>query len=448
LASAVAEPDFLAARRQQAAELSQTLDLPQFKGKPGWEFTDISSLELNAYTAPNGETQSDLSTVGLPFELAPAHTAVSLGTVDGHERPIQGQGLPTGVIVTTLERAAHEHPDVVQRYLGTVVSGDEDLFVARNDANFRGGALVYVPRGVIVERPIALTAIHATAGTEFDQRTLIVLEEGAHAEVWEGFASASDELDGVFNVVTELIVQDNARLRYLCGQTLSERSWVFGAQRAEVARDASLDWVALGFGSARGRVRMETRLNGEGAEARVTGAYATHARQHIDFDTTQEHAAPNTTSDLAFRGVLQDRSTAVWKGNIIVDPGAQKTDAFQESRNLLISKRAHADAIPGLEIQANDVRCTHAAAVAQVDPDQLFYLRSRGLREEVAKRLVIEGFLAALVERFEAGPVRDTLARSLEHRLATILGYEVEQDSELERGTGSEYVAELPGAAE
>ena len=127
---------------------------------------------------------------------------------------------------------------------------------------------------------------------------------------------------------------------------------------------------------------METRLAGEGADARVTGAYATHGRQHIDFDTTQEHAAPNTTSDLAFRGVLQGRSSAVWKGNIIVDPGAQKTDAFQESRNLLLSKRAHADAIPGLEIQANDVRCTHAAAVAQVDPEQLFYLRSHGLPED------------------------------------------------------------------
>jgi len=167
---------------------------------------------------------------------------------------------------------------------------------------------------------------------------------------------------------------------------------------------------------------METRLDGEGADARVTGAYATHARQHIDFDTTQEHAAQNTTSDLAFRGVLQGRSTAVWKGNIIVDPGAQKTDAFQESRNLLLSKRAHADAIPGLEIQANDVRCTHAAAVAQVDPEQLFYLRSRGLRPDVAKRLVIEGFLSALVERFEEGPVRERLADALEQRLELILG--------------------------
>src|SRR5262249_50831619 len=161
---------------------------------------------------------------------------------------------------------------------------------------------------------------------------------------------------------------------------------IFGTHRAEVGRDAWLDWVALGFGSARGRVRMETRLGGPGAEARVTGAYASRGRQHIDYDTTQEHAAPNTTSDLAFRGVLAGRSPAVWKGNIIVDPGAQKTDAFQESRNLLISKRAHADAIPGLEIQANDVRCTHAAAVAQVDAEQLFYLRSHGIPEPVAKR--------------------------------------------------------------
>jgi Fe-S cluster assembly protein SufD len=302
-----------------------------------------------------------------------------------------------------------------------LIGEGDDVFVSLNDAGYRAGSFVYVPRGVALETPIALQTVQPRAGTLLNQRTLVVLEEGAQAEVWEQYLSGEPELDGVFNAVTELIVGDGARLRYVCGQGLSERSWMFGAQRAQVGRDAGLDWVAFGFGSARGRVRMETRLGGEGAEARVTGAYASHARQHIDFDTTQEHAAPNTTSDLAFRGVLTGRSTAVWKGNIIVDPGAQKTDAFQESRNLLLSKRAHADAIPGLEIQANDVRCTHAAAVAQVDPEQLFYLRSRGLREEVAKRLVIEGFLAALVERFEEGPVRERLAAALERRLAVVL---------------------------
>jgi Fe-S cluster assembly protein SufD len=416
-AAATAEPAFLAARRERAAALSETLELPQFKGKPGWEFTDISGLDLGVYpqVARNGAAAASVT----PAPMFEPESAVELSQVDAGEAIVSG-ALPEGVIVSALDQAAREHPELVQRHLGTVVSG-EDLFLARNDAGFCGGAFVYVPRGVELVQPILLTAIQATGGTELDRRTLIVLEEGAQAEVWEQYLSASEEVESVFNTVTELVVGDNSRLRYVCGQSLSERSWIFGAQRAELGRDASLDWVALGFGSARGRVRMETRLGGPGADARVTGAYATHARQHVDFDTTQEHAAPSTTSDLAFRGVLQGRSSAVWKGNIIVDPGAQKTDAFQESRNLLISKRAHADAIPGLEIQANDVRCTHAAAIAQVDPEQLFYLRAHGLGEDTAKRLVIEGFLSALVERFEAGRVRDVLAAALERRLSLIL---------------------------
>jgi Fe-S cluster assembly protein SufD len=344
---------------------SSAIELPTFKGRPGWEFTDLTGLDLDAY--------------------APAPVAREGGV--GELWSLEQAELPQGVSVQ--------------------IDGD--------------ATTITVGRGVVLETPISLTAVQSQSGTLVNQRTRIVLEEGAQAEVWEQFLSASDDLDGILNITTELVVGDAARLRYLCGQGLSEKSWVFGAQRGVVGRDASLDWVALGFGSQSGHVLMETRLAGEGADARVTGAYATHGRQHIDFDTTQEHAAPNTTSDLAFRGVLQDRSSAVWKGNIIVDPGAQKTDAFQESRNLLISKRAHADAIPGLEIQANDVRCTHAAAVAQVDPEQLFYLRSRGLREDVAKQLVIEGFLAALVERFEQGSVREVLTDVLERRLALIL---------------------------
>jgi Fe-S cluster assembly protein SufD len=346
---------------------SAVLELPSFKGRPGWEFTDLSGLDLDAYTL-----------TGLT--------------------PVAGSEVPEPL----WELDAAQLPDGVTLR----VTDDETV--------------VTVGRGVILDAPIALSAAVAE-GTLASTRTRIVLEEGAQAEVWEQFLSAEEQLDGVFNAVTELVVGDNASLRYVHGQGLSEDAYVFGAQNASVGRDGRLDWVALGFGSRSGHVLMQTRLAGEGADARVTGAYATRGRQHIDFDTTQEHAAPNTTSDLAFRGVLADRSSAVWKGNIIVDPGAQKTDAFQESRNLLISKRAHADAIPGLEIQANDVRCTHAAAVAQVDPEQLFYLRSRGLREDVAKQLVIEGFLSALVERFESGPVRERLAAVLERRLSLIL---------------------------
>jgi Fe-S cluster assembly protein SufD len=378
--------------------LASTLELPTFKGRPGWEFTDLTGLDLDAY--PPAVDDGD--------------------QIDGVEPLLQFEGDAGNgeAIVVPLEDA----PDAARRHLGTVVSS-EDPFVALNEAQLTTGTVVYVPKGAKVDAPILLTAIQSQAKHSLNWRTLIVLEEGAEAEVWEQYLSANDDVDGLFNVVTEIVVGPNARLRYVSGQDLNEKSWIFGTQRAVVDRDGSFEWVALGFGSAKGKVRMETNLAGAGSEAKVTGAYAGHGRQHLDFDTTQEHAAPNTTSDLAFRGVLDDRSTAVWRGMIRVDPGAQQTDAFQESRNLLLSKRAHADAIPGLEIEANDVRCTHAAAVAQIDKEQLFYLRAHGIPNEQATRLVIEGFLQELVERFPAeGYVHDALSQALERRLETILG--------------------------
>jgi len=408
------EPEWLAARRERAASLRDELDLPQFKGTTGWEFTDLGAFDLSRFgSAP---ADAELNVPELLFE-APGEGA-SLTQVDGHSEA--GEVSADGVIVKPLGVAAAEHPELVEPYLGTIVPAD-DVFVAANDAGWACGAFVYVPRGVRVEAPVLLNAVSSAAGTALQRRVLVVLEEGAEADVWEQYLSADGESETLLNTVVELVVGQNAKLRYVCGQDLNEKSWIFGAQRAEVQRDGKLDWVAVGFGSARGRVRMETKLAGEGAEAKVTGAYAPHARQHVDFDTTQEHAAPNTVSDLAFRGILSGRSTAVWRGMIKVDPGAQQTDAFQECRNLLLSKRAHADAIPGLEILANDVRCTHAAAIAQIDKEQLFYLRSRGLPEPQAQRLVIEGFMAELVERFEEGETREILAGALERRLAAVL---------------------------
>ncbi|TML78748.1 MAG: Fe-S cluster assembly protein SufD [Actinobacteria bacterium] len=370
--------------------------LPEFKGRPGWEFTDLTGLDLEAFEpAAPGDA-------GEPLLEAP------------------GPGDPGGATVTSLTEAREHHPELVERYLGSVVPSD-DPFVARNDSAWEGGLFVHVPRGVRVEGPLVRTAATGADGTALNHRTLIVLEEGAEAELWEQFVSSDGDGETLFNGVTEIVVGPNAVLRYVSAQGLSEKSWIFGTQRAVVDRDGSLEWVALGFGSGRGKVRMETQLRGQGAQARVTGAYAGRGRQHLDFHTTQEHAAPNTTSDLAFRGVLNGRASAVWRGMIKVDPGAQQTDAFQESRNLLLSKRAHADAIPGLEIEANDVRCTHAAAIAQIDREQLFYLMTHGLRREQATRLVIDGFLQALVDRFAEGPLREAVSGALERRLEAVL---------------------------
>jgi len=360
--------------------------LPDQKTK-GWEFTDLSQLDLDAYPS--------------------APVDPSLGTADG-------------ATVLPLAEAIDSRPELVEGRLAALAPS-EDPFVARNDAAWRDGVLVHVPAGVKLEEPIKVELPLDDDGSAVFWRTLIVLEEGAEAEVWEHCSSAGDETDGLLNSVVELHVGQAATLRYVSTQDISERAWIFSTQRARVERDGRLEWTALGFGSGRGKVRMETNLAGRGSEARVTGGYAGSAGQHIDFDTTQEHAAPNTNSDLAFRGVLAAGATAVWRGMIRVDPGAQQTDAFQESRNLLLSPEAHADAIPGLEIEADDVRCTHAAAIAQIDRDQLFYLTSRGLGPAEAKQLIVEGFLESLVERLAEGPVREEVSAALARRLAEIL---------------------------
>jgi len=418
--STATEPAWLTARRERAVSLTDSLPLPSFRGNPGWEFTSLKSLDLDRYLTPEAEA-ADVDIAGLGVFEAPAG-AVALEQVD-HVFADPLEPAPSGALVMSLSAAVAQHPELVQQHFGSIVSTD-DQFVARNEAGWQGGAFVYVPRGVVLETPIVVTVVQSQPRTTLHWRTLVVLEEGARAEVWEQYVSADSCANGdaLLNAVTELSVGQNANLRYVCAQGLSEKSWIFGSQRCVVDRDGTVDWIALGFGAGNGRVAMDTQLAGRGADAKVTGAYATHGRQHLDYATTQEHAAANTTSDLAFRGILDGRSSTVWSGMIKVDPGAQQIDAFQESRNLLLTKTAHADSIPGLEILANDVRCTHAAAIAQIDPEQLYYLRSRGLSLEDAKRLVIEGFLEATVERFEPGFVREAVAGALERRLELVLG--------------------------
>ena len=401
-----------------AETVTAALELPAFKGKPGWEFTPLPKGFVFERFPP--AVGGPLPSVDPAHLIPPPEGAVELLQVDAATG--DGVVIEDGPVVLALDEALERHPELVEPHLGTLVPDDTDAFVSENAREWKGGAFVWVPRGIKVDVPILLTSVNAVDAVAVHRRTLIVLEEGAEAEVWEQQLSADGEGASVLNGVVEIVVGQNARLRYLNAQDLNEKSFVFGNQRASVARDGTLEWGVLGFGSASGRVRMVTTLEGPGSEARVTGAYAPHGRQHIDYDTYQEHAAPGCISDLAFRGILNDRASSVWRGMIKVDPGAQQTDAFQECRNLLLTKRAHADAIPGLEILANDVRCTHAAAVAQIDSDQLFYLRSRGLDDAAARRLVIEGFLAELVERFdEKSPLREGVAEALEQRLELIL---------------------------
>jgi Fe-S cluster assembly protein SufD len=414
--STTTEPDWLRKLRRAGEEAFESTPIPVQKDK-GWEFTDLSGLELGSYEP---STNGDLGVAPRRRPVVEQGDQPAVRQVNSTSER-QGPEVPEGVIVSTLEAAIDEHPEIVEARLGSLVLG-RDKFSAQNTMRWRGGAFVYVPRGVRVEAPVVLSAIQSASGSAMSWRSLIIVEAEAELTLVEQYLSSEADLHAYFNPVVELFVGEGARLRYLCAQDLSERSWILGSQRAQVARDGSLHWVGLGLGSGQGKLRMETDLQGRGADGRVTGAYVGHGRQHIDYDTTQEHAAPDTTSDLAFRGILRDRATAVWSGMIRVEPEAQRTDAFQESRNLLLSDGAHADAIPGLEIEANDVRCTHAATVARIDQEQLFYARSRGLERADAERLLVTGFLGVVSGRLKDSPfLQEAVSAALERELELAL---------------------------
>ena len=248
-------------------------------------------------------------------------------------------------------------------------------------------------------------------------RLVVVAEEGARASLIEEYASPSPETEAYSNAVTELFVEPAAKLEYVSLQNLSQETWHFASHHARVERDAELDWVAGGFGSKRGKTRIQNDLNGRGATSRVTGAYFADGTQHLDYDTFQEHIAPDCESDFAFKGALRDEATAVWRGMIRVEKDAQKTNAYQECRNLMLSPTTHAVPIPGLEILANDVRCTHAATVGRVNREDMFYLMSRGLTRQEAERLIVRGFFQEVLDRIELEPVREAVTAALEARI-------------------------------
>jgi Fe-S cluster assembly protein SufD len=279
---------------------------------------------------------------------------------------------------------------------------------------WKHGLLVVVPKGVVLEQPLYVRI--AVTGQTF-WRLVVVTEEGARASLIEEYASPDADTAAYSNAVTELFVEQGSKLEYVSLQNLSRETWHFASHHARVGRDAELDWVAGGFGSKKGKTRIQNDLAGPGATSRVTGAYFADGTQHLDYDTFQEHIAPSCTSDFAFKGALRDEATAVWRGMIRVERGAQKTNAYQECRNLMLSPTTHAVPIPGLEILANDVRCTHGATVGRVDREQLFYLQSRGLPRSEAERLIVRGFFQEILDRIELEPVRDAVTAALEARI-------------------------------
>ena len=391
------------ADRAALLERYQALPLPD-TSMEAWRFTDLAGFDPDAFAAPNGHVRGQTPAVseGAMLEIdAAAVATVGEGGVEVGE-------VPDGVTFEALTDDAER--------LGTLV-GSDDKFTAHNAAMWKHGLLVRVAKGVELDKPLYVRISSTAADASVFWRLLVVAEEGSRFSLVEEYVSGSPDLAAYSNAVAELFVEQGAKLEYVSIQNYARETWHFATHHARVERDAELDWVAGGFGSRRGKVRIQNDLAGPGATSRVTGAYFADGTQHLDYDTFQEHIAPNTTSDFAFKGALRDEASVVWRGMIRVEKGAQKTNAYQENRNLLLSEQAHADSIPGLEILANDVRCTHGATLSQVDRDQLFYAMARGLTRQDAERLIVRGFFQDILDRIELPPVREALAEALEARI-------------------------------
>jgi Fe-S cluster assembly protein SufD len=406
LSDARNEPEWLRDARLRAWQLFEVAPMPTRQDEE-WRRTDVSKLrleELAPYAAPAGAVES-------PLRLEAGHggsiTHQNSETVD---QSLAEQIAAEGVILTDLETAVREHPDLVQQYFMTeAVPADYDKFAALNGAFWTGGTFLYVPKNVDVALPLrALYGLTAGSSAIFTH-TLVVVESGARVTYIEEYASPSLDRLSLNAGVVEIFVKENAHVTVVSLQEWSGKVFDISTQRALLDRDSTLDWLVIGMGNATTKANIEAALRGAGARTQMLGILWGYEGQHTDYHTVQDHLAPHTTSDLLYKSALTDEARSIFSGRIRVVKGAQGTDAYQANRNILLSDKSAAFPSPNLEIEANEVRCTHGATVGKVDQDQLFYLMSRGLPLETATRMIVEGFFEDVLEREPVGSIRDNL---------------------------------------
>lgn len=418
-ANGAKETTFLRTYRQQAWQQYESLGLPQVT-EEAWRRTDIRNLQTGSFVLPDKKTAAKLPTVpkGLLKPLVgKGHGGQIILAPDGASVELSKAIAKQGVIFTDLATAAKKHPALLRKVLGEVVKPKEGKFAAMAAALASRGVLLYVPKGVTVDEPLHSMLWGPGSGLAYFSHILVWVED--RAAVTYVHEAASPTLDGqtLHAGIVELHVGEGANLRFVELQSWGEHVWNFSHERARLGRDATIDWIFGALGSRLTKNFSEINLEGEGSTARMSGFYFTDGEQHLDHDTQQNHLAPHTTSDLLFKGALEDKSRSVWQGMIHVAPGAQRTDGYQANRNLVLSKHARADSIPGLEIQADDVRCTHGATVGKIDETELFYLLSRGIPYRDARRLIVEGFFDPIMQRIPYEGVRQRFQKAIVQKL-------------------------------
>jgi len=397
----------LASYRTQAWEAFKRLSLPKTTEEP-WRRTDLRNLPVASFKLPNGHVQG---LPGGPADLlkplvTDQHGGQIVLTPSGATVDLDDSIAEQGVIFTDLKTAQEKHPDLVNRILGEIVKPEEGKFAALAGALSQNGVVLYVPKNVQVEQPLH-SILWGPGAFAYISHLLVLVDEGASVTYVHESASPTEEgIDTMHAGIVEIKVEQAANLKFVELQSWGKHVWNFSHERASVERDAQLDWIFGAIGSHLTKNFTELDLAGQGSTGRMSGFYFTDGKQHLDHDTQQNHFAPNTTSDLLFKGALKGKSRSVWQGMIYVAPGAQKTDGYQANRNLVLDEQARADSIPGLEIMADDVRCTHGATVGKLEEEPLFYLKSRGIPQDEAERLVVEGFFDPIMQRIPFEGVR------------------------------------------
>ena len=412
------EPDWMRERRQAAWQAYEQMPMPTRQDEE-WRRTDLRGLRLDQVEpyGPAGREQVTL----LPATERDEQLAGFLGLRDAElvERQLAEEWAAKGVILTDLATAVREHADVVRDHFMTrCVPPTDSKFAALHGAFWDNGTFLYVPRGVAVTAPLRVVVSADTPGRASLPHTLIILAEGSQATFVEEVVSPDGDEQGFSSRVTEIFLGPAAQLNYANVQHWGRSVFDFHTERALLGKDSTLVLRSIEMGSQLSKGRVETIMQGPGSNARLVGLYFGDGRQHLDRYTLQDHVAPHATSDLLFKGVLTDHARSVYSGLIRVHPHAQKTDAYQQNRNLLLSRTARADSIPNLEIGANDVRCTHGATVGKVDEEELFYIMCRGLTRTDATRLIVEGFVDPQIEELPIAGLRESLRREIGARVA------------------------------
>ncbi len=416
------EPAWLIERRREAFARFQAFAWPNLRDEE-WRRTDIRALKLDPFAGTVGAIAEPSAAAKATLEPSWETLRASYGAGIQHINGVAIQRakveLPGGAIFVDLATAAREHPELLQKHLMTeAVKASHDIFAALHGAFWTGGTLLYVPKGVRLEAPLFSLNGLANEGSVDFSHTLVILEEGAEATLIQETAGLGRGNAPALHVgAIEILQAKGSNLRFVNIQNWDSATWHFSRERALVGQDASLQWTVGGLGARLAKVNQEVALVGQGAKAQVNGVMFTTERQHLAYYTRQDHAAPHTTSDLLYKGGLKDKSRIVWKGMIRVEKDAQRTDAYQKNDNLVLSDQARADSIPGLEIEANDVRCTHGATAGPVDEEMIVYCQARGIPRETATRLIVEGFFANVYDRITVEPVRETLRQAVAEKL-------------------------------